>query len=168
MWTALKLLLGKISPEDWLILGIVIAGAYIWLRISYLEHANDKLHADVITAQASLTTALGANKTNQTTITDLMTANTTWKTLADSRAAAFDAAAARVRSVESDNRKLLGSLVAQRAEIFKEPGCAQLAALDLSTCPDLARSLRDSARRNFDPLRSSINSNPGSDTPITH
>lgn len=110
----------------------------------WLWHANGRLHQTIGGQQAALEAARAANHDALSTIQALRSANEDWVRRARQKdlaaQAQIEALEARYEDLALDEQEVR----IERQVIYRDPSCAELAAIDVATvCPDLARSLRE-------------------------
>lgn len=158
MLTAIRLLLGKVSIEGWMIFMLVAIVAVMFFHIKVLERIHKADVATIDITKSNLKTALAANEIEEKTIANLKTANTAFKEAAEANTNSMNAAVHRLAGISNEFSKRASSIAAKGTEILADPTCAQLANADIaSLCPDLAVLMRDAASRQRDFIGSSGN-----------
>lgn len=152
MWTAAKLIIGKVSPEDWLLIGCALLVIFLFIRIKVLETENKLDVSNLQVAKNSLQTAISANQVDEGTIAALEKANAAFKAAADANHDSMNAAVDRLAGISNELSKNASSIATQSAAILAEPTCEKLAHADIAAlCPDLSNLMRTAAdrQRNF-------------------
>lgn len=114
------------------------------IAVFFLFRANASLSEEVGAARLSIEQAAVTNTTNVTTITNLTQQinQCVDERAIDEQANQETLTALRVELAEMEAQEPLVEII--REEIFREPSCAELGALDIgAVCPALAVSLRE-------------------------
>ncbi len=139
---------------------LMIATGILVVICLLLWRQNSNLNEEVGKAKAAVEQAAATNSNNLTTIDDLEERLNTCVTERQVDEAESEALVSSLNAEILDLQEEGFGIRIETEEIFREPSCEELGNLDINAiCPDLARSMRDSAN--------SINGSgdPGSTSP---
>jgi hypothetical protein len=121
------------------IVGVVMAAA-----LFMMWRANGKLHEEVGSLELSLAQAVATNRSNVVVIDDLVIRN---NQCVEDRRVDEERSRSTVMALNQDLERLRARPTIVREEVYRDPSCAQLGAIDIAAaCPVLASSVRERAR----------------------
>lgn len=134
------------------------------LVIWFLWNQNGNLQEDIGKAKAAVEQAAKTNSNNLTTIDDLEERLNTCVTERQVDEAQSEALVSSLNAEILDLQEEGFGVRIETEEIFRDPSCEELGNLDINAiCPDLARSMRDSAN-SIDGSRNPGSAGPSADT----